>query len=65
IINIFLKIKNTKSEALRAYLYLLAEFSMFEELENQIRNKEELSDFKAVLALREKNIKFDLNRLIV
>ncbi|EAL0282003.1 hypothetical protein BXA09_05335 [Campylobacter upsaliensis] len=64
-INIFLKIKNTKSEALRAYLYLLAEFSMFEELENQIRNKEELSDFKAVLALREKNIKFDLNRLIV
>ncbi|WP_270978486.1 hypothetical protein, partial [Campylobacter upsaliensis] len=35
IINIFLKIKNTKSEALRAYLYLLAEFSMFEELENQ------------------------------
>ncbi|MBS4241225.1 hypothetical protein [Campylobacter vulpis] len=65
IINIFLKIKNAKNEALKAYLYLLAEFSMFEELENQIRNKEELSDFKAVLALREKNIKFDLNRLIV
>ena len=44
---------------------LLLIFSMFEELENQIRNKEELSDFKAVLALREKNIKFDLNRLII
>ncbi|QBL11906.1 hypothetical protein [Campylobacter helveticus] len=65
IINIFLKIKNTKSEATRAYLYLLAEFSMFEELENQIRNKEEFTDFKALLVLREKNIKLDLNRIIL
>lgn len=65
IINIFLKIKNDKNDALKAYLYLLAEFSMFEELENQIRNKDEnFIIFKVVLLLREKNIKIDLKHLI-
>lgn len=65
ILNIFLKIKNQKSEALRAYLYLLAEFSMFDELLEQIKNDDKkFADFKAVLALRDKNIKINLNQLI-
>lgn len=65
ILNIFLKIKNQKSEALRAYLYLLAEFSMFDKLLEQIKNDDKkFADFKAVLILREKNIKIDLNQLI-
>lgn len=65
ILNIFLKIKNQKNEALRAYLYLLAEFSMFDELLEQVRHDDKkFTDFKAVLALREKNIKINLNQLI-
>lgn len=65
ILNIFLKIKNENDEALRAYLYLLAEFSMFEELESQIRNDNEtFLLFKAVLILREKHIKIDLKHFI-
>ncbi len=64
ILSIFLKIKNQNSEALRAYLYLLAEFAMFDELLEHIKNDEKFSDFKAVLALREKNIKIDLEKII-
>jgi len=65
ILNIFLKIKNEKNEALKAYLYLLAEYSIFDELLEQIKNDDKkFTDFKAVLALREKNIKVDLNQLI-
>ncbi|KAA6234153.1 hypothetical protein FMM56_01560 [Campylobacter sp. LR264d] len=64
IINIFLKIKNENKEALKGYLFLLAEFSMFDELLTQIKHGDNFEDFKAVLALREKNIHFDLNQLI-
>ncbi|MFQ6342963.1 hypothetical protein [Campylobacter sp. VTCC 70190] len=65
LIGIFSKIKNEKSEALRAYLYLLAEFGLLDELREQIRSDDKkFNDFKAFLALREKNIKVDLNQLI-
>ena len=65
VIRIFNKIKNEKSEALRAYLYLLAEFGLLDELREQIHNDDKkFNDFKAFLALREKNIKIDLNQLI-
>ncbi|EOH3930308.1 TPA: hypothetical protein SB826_000614, partial [Campylobacter jejuni] len=65
ILGIFNKIKNEKSEALRAYLYLLAEFGLLDELREQIHNDDKkFNDFKAFLALREKNIKIDLNQLI-
>ncbi|EDO7149707.1 hypothetical protein M3L00_000302 [Campylobacter coli] len=65
VIEIFNKIKNEKSEALRAYLYLLAEFGLLDELREQIHNDDKkFNDFKAFLALREKNIKIDLNQLI-
>ncbi|MDO4673578.1 hypothetical protein [Campylobacter sp.] len=65
ILNIFLKIKSQNNEALKGYLYLLAEFSMYEELENQIRNADEdFTPFKALLLLREKNIKIKPDHLI-
>lgn len=65
ILGIFNKIKNEKSEALRAYLYLLAEFGLLDELREQIHNDDKkFNDFKAFLTLREKNIKIDLNQLI-
>ncbi|TKX31069.1 hypothetical protein [Campylobacter estrildidarum] len=65
ILGIFSKIKNEKNEALRAYLYLLAEFELLDELREQIRKDEKkFSDFKAFLILKENNIKFDLNNLI-
>ncbi len=65
ILGIFNKIKNEKSEALRAYLYLLAEFGLLDELREQIHNDDKkFNDFKAFLVLREKNIKIDLNQLI-
>ncbi|HEF3953367.1 TPA: hypothetical protein SAH24_002101, partial [Campylobacter jejuni] len=47
------------------YLYLLAEFGLLDELREQIHNDDKkFNDFKAFLALREKNIKIDLNQLI-
>ena len=65
ILGIFSKLKNEKSEALRAYLYLLAEFALLDELRKQIHNDNgKFSDFKAFLVLREKNIKIDLNKLL-
>lgn len=65
ILGIFSKIKNEKNEALKAYLYLLAEFGLLDELREQIRKDEKkFSDFKAFLILKENNIKFDLNHLI-
>lgn len=64
ILGIFTKIKNEKNEALRAHLYLLAEFGLMEDLREQIKDEAKFSDFKAFLILREKNIKIDLNQLI-
>ncbi|MBZ7942541.1 hypothetical protein [Campylobacter molothri] len=65
ILGIFSKIKNKKNEALKAYLYLLAEFGLLDELREQIRKDEKkFNDFKAFLILKENNIKFDLNHLI-
>lgn len=66
IINIFKKIKNEKEEALRAYLYLLANFGMYDELLEQIKNDEnnKFEDFSLVLFLREHNKKINLDYLI-
>ncbi|MCX2682697.1 hypothetical protein OQH60_01795 [Campylobacter sp. MIT 21-1685] len=61
LLGIFKKIKEQNSEALRAYLYLLSEFGLLDELREQIRSDEkEFNDFKAFLVLREKNIAVDL-----
>ncbi|MBK1991868.1 hypothetical protein JG676_04540 [Campylobacter sp. 2018MI35] len=66
ILNIFKKIKDKNNEALRAYLYLLANFSMFDELLSEIRNDEKrFSDFSNILLLREHHKKFDLDKLII
>ncbi|MBM0636522.1 hypothetical protein LNU06_00505 [Campylobacter sp. VicNov18] len=64
LIGIFSKIKNEKSEALKAYLYLLAELGLLDELRGQIHNDKKFNEFQAFLILREKNIKIDLNQLI-
>ena len=66
IINIFKKLKNEKEQALRAYLYLLANFSIYDELLDQIRNNEEhkFDDFYLILFLRDNNKKIDLDCLI-
>lgn len=64
ILGIFAKIKNENSEALKAYLFLLAEFGLLDELRELIKDDKKFSDFKAFLVLREKNLKIDLNRLI-
>ena len=65
LIAVFKRLKNTYPEALRAYLYILAEFSLFDELRLEIGNdKTHFNDFKIVLLAREKNQKVDLNKLI-
>lgn len=64
LIGIFNKIKNEKNEALKAYLYLLAEFGLLDELRNQIHNDKQFNEFQAFLILREKNIKIDLKQII-
>lgn len=65
ILNIFLKIKNENNDALRAYLYLLAEFSMYDELRAEIgTNKKDFEEFEIILLLREHNKTINLERLI-
>lgn len=65
LISIFKRLKNTQIEALRAYLFILAEFALFDELKLEIGNdKKNFNDFKLVLLAREKNIKIDLYNLI-
>lgn len=66
LITIFKRLKNTHIEALRAYLFILADLSMFDELRLEIANdkKNFFNDFKIVLLAREKNIKIDLYHFI-
>ena len=65
LLTIFKRLKNTHIEALRAYLFILADLSMFDELRLEIGNdKTHFNDFKIVLLAREKNLKIDLNHLI-
>lgn len=65
LIAIFKKLKNTRNEAHKAYLFILAEFSMFDELRLELGNNEkDFNDFKIVLIAREKNKNIDLHRFI-
>lgn len=65
LIAIFKRLKNTHIEALRAYLFILADLSLFDELRLEIGNdKKSFNDFKIVLLAREKNIKLDLYHFI-
>lgn len=65
LLTIFKRLKNTHIEALRAYLFILADLSMFDELRLEIGNdKTHFNDFKIVLLARDKNIKIDLNHFI-
>lgn len=65
LLTIFKQLKNTHIEALRAYLFILADLSMFDELRLEIANdKKHFNDFKIVLLAREHNIKIDLNHFI-
>lgn len=65
LLTIFKRLKNTHIEALRAYLFILADLSMFDELRLEIANdKKHFNDFKIVLLARENNIKIDLNHFI-
>lgn len=61
LIAIFKRLKNTHIEALRAYLFILADLSLFDELRLEIaHDKKGFNDFKLVLLAREKNIKINL-----
>ena len=65
LINIFKRLKNSQIEALRAYLFILADLSMFDDLRLEIGNdKKHFNDFKLVLLAREKGINIDLNHFI-
>lgn len=66
LIAIFKSLKNTHLEALRAYLFILADLSMYDELRLEIsHDKKGFNDFKLVLLAREKNLKIDLDALVV
>lgn len=63
---LFEKLKNDFSQAFRAYLYVLAYFSMFDKLRLELVGKEKQNaDFDLVLLARDHNKKFDLEKLIV
>ncbi|TQR31277.1 hypothetical protein DMB92_06185 [Campylobacter sp. MIT 99-7217] len=61
IISIFKRFKNENIEALRAYLFVLAELSMYDELRLELGNDEsKFQDFRIVLLAREHKKKIDL-----
>lgn len=66
LIAIFKRLKNAHPDALRAYLYILAEFSLFDELAKELgTDKRAFADFRLVLLAREKNLKIDLDKFIL
>ncbi|WP_258107810.1 hypothetical protein [Campylobacter lari] len=65
LIALFKKLKDNHSQALRAYLYTLTEFGMYDELLNELGNDQnEHKDFRLLLFLREHNKKIELEKLI-
>ncbi|EAK0441896.1 hypothetical protein IO418_001318 [Campylobacter lari] len=65
LIALFKKLKDSHSQALRAYLYTLAEFGMYDELLNELGNDQnEHKDFRLLLFLREHNKKIELEKFI-
>ena len=66
LIAIFKRLKNAHPDAVRAYLYILAEFSLFDELIKELgSDKKAFADFRLVLLAREKNLKIDLDKFIL
>lgn len=62
---IFLKLKNEKDNAFRAYLYILAKLALFDELLEQIYGSEaDLEDFKLIVFLKEQGRTYDVDKLI-
>ncbi|TQR59020.1 hypothetical protein [Campylobacter troglodytis] len=65
LIAIFRRLKSTHLEALRGYLFILAELALFDELRLELSNTQKgFDDFKIVLMARENNIKIDLYKII-
>ncbi|TXE85822.1 hypothetical protein FPD38_07505 [Campylobacter volucris] len=65
LIVLFKKIKDTHTQAFRAYCYILVEFGMYEELMSELGNdQQEFKDFRLILFLKEHNKKFDLDKMI-
>lgn len=62
---LFLKLKNEKDNAFRAYLYILAKLALFDELLEQIYGSEaDLEDFKLIVFLKEQGRTYDVDKLI-
>lgn len=62
---IFLKLKNEKDNAFRAYLYILAKLALFDELIEEIYGSEaDLEDFKLIVFLKEQGRTYDVDKLI-
>ncbi|ECP5263050.1 hypothetical protein [Campylobacter lari] len=65
LIALFKKLKDNHPQALRAYLYTLAEFGMYDELLNELGNDQNKhKDFRLLLFLRDHNKKIELEKLI-
>ncbi len=60
----FKKLGEEKSEAKRAYYFILADLALFDELRLEMKDKKEFKDFELLLLARDKNIKIDLNDFI-
>lgn len=60
IINIFKKLKDENAAAQRAYCFILAELSMYDDLRLEIGKDKNFTDFQIVLLARENKLKLDL-----
>lgn len=62
---LFHKLKEQNSEALRAYLYLLAEFGIFDELRLELKkHPKNCDEFELILLARDHHKKINLDKLI-
>ncbi|NDJ27325.1 hypothetical protein CQA38_07935 [Campylobacter sp. MIT 12-5580] len=65
LIAIFKKLKEQNSDALKAYLFILAEFGLFDELRLELKmSSKEYEEFNIILLAREHHKKVDFNTLV-
>lgn len=61
---IFFKLLNTNEEVKRAYFYVLAKLSLYEELREKLHYEDGYEDFKLLIFLKDNNKNYDLDKLI-
>lgn len=61
---IFFKLYNDNDKLKRAYFYILAKLSLYDELREKLHYEDECEDFKILVFLKDNNKKYEVDRII-